>query len=217
MAGDETGEVWFFQNTGDQQKPRLLEGVLLKGGGKVIQGIAARYEKSKTNTIYYLVPNKSELMGKYSKIHVADWDQDGLLDLLIGQDGPGNQKMVWYKNQGTKEKPELSAPQEIELASPKVVRPSPYVIDWDQDGRQDLLCGTEGSEIIFYRNKGTRERPVLAEGIPLQLEGNGYAEGVRARLQVLDWNNDGKLDLLIGNVYFQDNKSGGNLWLFLGQ
>ncbi len=125
--------------------------------------------------------------------------------------------MVWYKNQGTKGKSELSAPQEIELPSPNVVRPSPYVIDWDQDGRQDLLCGTEGSEVIFYRNKGACDRPVLAEGIPLKLEGDGYAEGDRVRLQVLDWNNDGQLDLLIGNVYFRDKQSGGNLWLFLGQ
>ena len=45
------------------------------------------------------------------------------------------------------------------------------------------------------------------------------AERYRCRIDVTDWNNDGKKDLLVGNVYngiWRDEISG-NVWLFLGK
>ena len=32
-----------------------------------------------------------------------------------------------------------------------------------------------------------------------------------------DWNNDGKPDLLVGNIHSDANKAGGNVWLFLAK
>lgn len=53
---------------------------------------------------------------------------------------------------------------------------APLVADWDGDGLQDLLVGTERNRILFYRNTGTNSLPSLVnqgfvetDGKPLQL------------------------------------------------
>jgi hypothetical protein len=162
-------------------------------------------------------------MGIYSKMHVADWDGDGLLDLLVGQDGPNEgQDLLFYRNTGTAREPVLDKPVVITLPGPHMSRPSPYVVDWDGDGLPDLLCGTESAEVRFFRNTGSRGAPAFAKGVRLDLKGEGFEKGCRCRIAVTDWNNDGKLDLLVGNFCYVNGgpgggKTGGNVWLFLGR
>ncbi len=84
---------------------------------------------------------------------VADWDGDGLLDLVLGS---ASGKVVWYHNVGTKEKPQLAAPvtlieaanrdsQGVAKSSAAPKRSGPYskvcVADWNGDGRPDLIVG----------------------------------------------------------------------------
>jgi hypothetical protein len=95
-------------------------------------------------------------------------------------------------------------------------RPSPYIIDWDRDGKQDLLFGTDRAEVYFFRNTGTNENPKLEKGKRLDLTGGDFSKGSRCRIDVTDWNEDGKLDLLVGNFYSYKKPMGGNIWLFLG-
>lgn len=201
LAGDADGCVTYFRNTGTAEAPALAAGVRLKAGGEEISEKTA---------------------GSYSKIHVADWDGDGLLDLLVGQDSSKpDQNLLIYRNIGTAGAPSLDKPKAVALPGPRLVRPSPYVVDWDGDGVPDLLCGTEKAEVWFFRNTGTRQAPACAEGVRLALKGDGFEKGYRCRIAVTDWNNDGKLDLLVGNFYSlrTEGKSamGGNVWLFLGR
>ena len=54
---------------------------------------------------------------------------------------------------------------------------APIVVDWDGDGREDLIVGdTTGGRLRFYRNIGKRTAPEYAAsewvrvgGVPLQL------------------------------------------------
>ncbi len=216
VAGDASGQVSLFLNEGTPQQPRLRQGVQVEAAGRAIVGVPPRYEKGKDGH-YALVPNKKDLIGIYSKIHLADWDGDGLRDLLVGQDGPGEHSMLFYRNKGNRDKPVLDKPAPLVLPGPGMSRPSPYLVDWDGDGKVDLLCGTESHSVYFFRNTGGAGPPKLAEGVPLQLEGAGFDKGYRCRIHVCDWNNDGKLDLLVGNFYSQDRSHGGNVWLFLGK
>ncbi len=216
IAGDASGHVWFFKNIGTAKAPKLAAGVPLKAGGKPIVGVAPKYEKGSDGT-YHLVPNTNHVMGIYSKIHVADWNGDGLKDLLVGQDGPGGHDLLLYLNRGTPSAPDLGLPTALELPEPRLPRPSPYVVDWDGDGIPDLLCGTEMAEVYFYRNSGSRQTPRLAKGVRLSLSGPGFNQGYRCRIDVVDWNNDGKLDLLVGNFYSNKKPAAGNAWLFLGK
>jgi hypothetical protein len=198
IAGDTQGNVWLFLNTGTKEKPELAKGKLVEADGKPIKR------------------GSHPLADTYSKLHVADWDGDGLKDLLIGH----SRTVVFYKNVGKKTSPQLKAPVLVKIPEGNFPsRPSPYVVDWDKDGKKDLLVGCETAEIRFYRNEGTDKEPKLAAGVVLDLKGPSPGnKGYRWRLDVADWNNDGKLDLLVGNrVRSTKPSTGGNIWLFLGK
>ena len=71
--------------------------------------------------------------------------------------------------------------------------------DNDGDGKKDLLVGTDrGAKVYFHRNVGAAKSPKLAKGVLLDLKGDGFDKGYRCRIDVTDWNNDGKKDLLVG-------------------
>ena len=49
---------------------------------------------------------------------------------------------------------------------------SPFIVDWDGDGRQDLLLGQyDGGKIRFYQNTGTNFAPVFGDSAYLQADG----------------------------------------------
>lgn len=205
ISGDTKGQVWVFLNTGTDEAPELAEGVRVHAGPVPI--VAARYAAGESNS----------LMGTYSKLHYADWDGDGLKDLLIGQDGTNGSEVVFYKNTGAESEPKFDKPELLNLPGPQMSRPSPYIVDWDGDGRYDLLFGTERPEIYFLRNAGTNEKPRLEAGRKIDLIGGDFGKGYRCRIDVADWNEDGKLDLLVGNFYSHKKPAGGNIWLFLAK
>lgn len=208
ISGDTKGQVWVFLNTGTDEAPELAAGIRVQVGGEPI--VAARYAKGGSAS------NTKNMMGTYSKLHYGDWDGDGLKDLLIGQTGTSDENVLFYKNIGTENAPKFAGPEPLELPGPKMSRPSPYVVDWDQDGKQDLLFGTERAKVYFFRNTGTNENPKLEKGKQLDLAGGDFSKGYRCRIDVTDWNEDGKLDLLVGNFYSYKKPMGGNIWLFLG-
>lgn len=197
IAGDTRGNVTLFLNTGTRENPELAKGTLVEAAGKPI---AAKSNKH---------------ADVYSKLHMADWDDDGLKDLLIGH----STTIVLYKNVGTPSAPRFDRPTLIDIPEGTFpMRPSPYVVDWDGDGTNDLLVGCESSKVYFYRNVGTNKKPKLARGKALRLNGPGREAGSRWRIDVTDWNNDGKKDLLVGNFYSGGvRRYGGHVWLFLGE
>ncbi len=210
LSGDTKGQVWIFLNKGTKKAPKLDKGVRVQADGKAIVGVRPKYERGKDGRMRQ-VKNDKDVAGIYSKLHYGDWDSDGRQDLLIGKDGRGGQKLVWYKNTGTRKKPKFAAPEVIKAPLPKASRPSPYLVDLDGDGNRDILFGTDSRTVHFFRNKGTTKKPKWDKDVILTLDGDGFKKGYRYRIAVVDWNNDGKLDLLAGNYA----GGGGNVWLFL--
>ncbi len=200
LAGDSKGHVWLFLNTGTDAAPVLAEGVQLKSAGNTIVGSSS---------------DKASVMGIYSKLHYADFNGDGLDDLLIGHTAGSGHDIVMYKNVGTKSDPNFAKPVPVELPGPKMSRPSPYVFDWDGDGKLDLLLGTERAAVYFCRNVGTNKEPKLEKGKKLDIVGDGFDKGYRCRIDVVDFNGDGKSDIVVGNFYSAKKPSGGNVWVFL--
>ncbi len=200
LAGDTKGQVWLFLNTGTDAAPVLAEGVRLESAGNTIVGSSS---------------DKASVMGIYSKMHYADFNGDGLDDILIGHTAGSGHDIVMYKNIGTKTEPKFAKPEPVELPGPKVSRPSPYVFDWDGDGKVDLLLGTERAVVYFCRNVGTNKEPKLEKGKKLDIVGDGFDKGYRCRIDVADFNGDGKSDIVVGNFYSAKKPSGGNVWVFL--
>ena len=81
-----------------------------------------------------------EVKFSYSKTGVcaADWDNDDDQDLVIGLE---DAEVVLVRNVGTKEKPELAAPEKLYKGKEGEFRYKVGVADWNGDGLPDLLIG----------------------------------------------------------------------------
>jgi hypothetical protein len=216
IAGDTAGNVTLFRNIGTPGKPELAKGVLVEADGKPITATRQTYKIVSGKAVMdKAITGSHKLAETYSKIHMADWDGDGLKDLLVGH----STTVILYKNVGTPSAPRFQSPIEIKIPEGNFPsRPSPYVVDWDGDGKKDLLVGCESSQVIFYRNIGTDKAPRLDRGKDLGLKVPKSEAGYRWRIDVADWNNDGKRDILVGNFYSGGSrKAGGNIWLFLAK
>lgn len=68
-----------------------------------------------------LQANNTDINNPFGTPAVADWDNDGIADLLVGEmvnAGPYNYltgKLVFYKNNGTNESPDLSRPEYVKV------------------------------------------------------------------------------------------------------
>ena len=222
ISGDTEGSVWLFLNKGSKTKPELAKGVKLEAGGHPI-GPPKDGDAGMSASGWRVMPaqpidpkKKGAPEMIYSKIHMADWDGDGLPDLLVGQDN----SVIFYKNTGTRAEPRFAPPVALSVPGGKFpMRPAPFVCDWDRDGKPDLLVGCEEAKVVFYRNVGTATKPELAAGVDLKLKAPGFSESYRTRPAVADWDNDGKPDLLVGTTCSSSDthKTTGYVWLFKGK
>lgn len=75
---------------------------------------------------------------------------------------------------------------------------SPRVVDWNNDGKKDLIVGEREGKVFIYINSGTNAAPVFNGSTLLQVGGNTFDCGWNSMPAVTDWNEDGKKDLLVG-------------------
>jgi hypothetical protein len=152
------------------------------------------------------------ITGTASVVHAVDWDGDGRIDLLVGDIG-GAVHLI--PNEGTPKRYAFGKPRPL-MAGGKPVRVNgdagPFVADWDGDGRPDLLVGSGDGSVWYYRNVGTTKAPELAAGVqlvPPAMASFGSdapkepRRGMRAKVCAVDWNGDGRLDLLVGDFTTQ--------------
>ena len=135
------------------------------------------------------------LMGG-SFVTAADWNGDGVPDLLVRQ-GMGNGILVALGP--FKDNKPIALTHEIDFA-PKGFVFDFAIADWDRDGKPDLLVRQEFLDgggkygIYWYKNLGGAGMPKLAEGkLLVEISSDMHVQG----FCVGDWNGDGWPDLIV--------------------
>ena len=141
----------------------------------------------------------------------VDWDSDGDLDLIVGNFG-GTFRLFRGEGLG-----KFQPASELIMIGNDVLRinghhSDPFVIDWDKDGDLDLLSGSTNGGVQWAENAaGERKTPELKSFVTLIEPGpqNGQGELLTesdliaptrsTRIWVDDVNEDGKLDILVGD------------------
>lgn len=197
VAGNSEGRLLFFKNHGTNREPDFGRSTEVEAGGKPIL----------LRPGYYVVQGPFEASWGYLCPTVFDWNQDGLLDVVVSGSRAKYEVMI---NEGTPTVPKLRAPEAIscdnlELHGSWRVRPAiakigdqVVMVTMDDDnalhlyGRVDNLHVEDLGKLKLHNGRpitGHTESPKETMG-----------QWGRGKLRFCDWNGDGKLDLFVGSV-----------------
>lgn len=148
---------------------------------------------------------------------VAHWHRDGRPSVIVGiEDGT----VVLLENTAPRgQAPRLAEPRYLEQIDPYVKSGAlsrPVAADWNGDGKLDLLAGNSAGTIEYFENTGAPRQPAFTARGPLRAGGqviqriagpNGSVQGPAERKwgyanpSVPDWDLDGKLDLVVNDIW----------------
>lgn len=136
---------------------------------------------------------------------VVHWDADGRKDLLAGlADGT----LRIFLNINTDAAPQFDGGTPVQAGFPPAksnidvgIRATPVFVDWDSDGKRDLVVGAYDGMIHIFLNQGTDSIPDFRPEILAQENGADLVVlDIRSSPDMLDLNGDGRRDLLTGNT-----------------
>lgn len=133
------------------------------------------------------------------------WDGDGRKDLLAGQsDG----RIKLFLNIGTDADPQFDGGTWVLVGEPGAKvdidvgsRATPAVVDWNGDGRKDLVIGALDGKLYLFLNEGTDTAPDFRTQQLVQDAGADLmVPTARSSPVIRDLDHDGLEDVLTGNT-----------------
>lgn len=235
LSGDSAGYIGFIENLSKpgEEKPKWAAPKYLEVDGRPIRIMAGPNGS---------IQGPAEAKWGYTTLSVADWDGDGLPDLIVNSIWG---KVVWYRNIGTRTAPKLAAAQPIEVewesGAPKLGwgwqkpegkalltqwRTTPFAVDWNHDGLMDLVMLDQEGYLAFFERAKRGDKLVLLppkrvffneKGDPLRFATGPAGKSGRRKFCLVDWDGDGKIDILInsGNAeWWQQVEERDGKWIF---
>lgn len=185
--------VFWYENVGSRTIPRLAAGRPL---------------------LVEALPSTPLHLGNIITPMRFDVDEDGQPDLLAGIE-PG--MFLWARNIGTSAAPVFGAAEPLAGADGRPIqlyakdlgtsmwgpledwdeRTSPVPVDWDGDGRWDIVTNTMSGRVYWLRNVGVRGAPRFGPPQPVETMAGPLLSVPRSRPGIADWNGDGTPDVVI--------------------
>ena len=210
LMGDEEGHVLFWRNAGVQKTEQLPEPepVLVSNTLEDTEELPEQDEdvaepvvsapktQEPTPPLFTLVTDQfgGIQAGRRTTPTLLDLDGDNDFDLLLGNRIGELLHLVNEGGQGATITWTLATRNFLDYRNGRYS--APVAADLDGDDDPDLLVGSANGSIRYWENKGTKQFPdFIANPAPFL----GVTGGSNAVPAVLDLNNDGYSDLLVGN------------------
>ena len=207
----------FFLDVDHDGIKDLVVSTNANGGSENLNGIWF-YKNLGTNTLPNFTYVKKDLFqgemidnGKGSIPLLVDINNDGLKDLIIGSTyryhSPLDKisKIQYFQNTGTASSPEFTFVSDDWLGlSTKGygLRISPTFGDLNGDSLSDMIIGTTDGAVHYFEKTGNGANDfTLLENNMLDTEGNPISVTNDASPELFDLDNDGLLDLIIGQRF----------------
>ncbi|MEQ9217821.1 MAG: VCBS repeat-containing protein [Cyclobacteriaceae bacterium] len=195
ICGEFLDRFTWFENSGTRQKPIFEKGRFLENEQGLIK-----------MDLEMFIPN------------AVDWGNDGHIDLIVG-DEDGRVALIRNTGEVRNNMPVFDSPKYFQQKADLVkfgALVTPYSVDWDNDGDEDLICGNTAGYIGFIENLNGANPPQWASPRYLEAEGevirimageNGSIQGPAEKkwgyttLSVADWDGDGLHDIVINSIW----------------
>jgi len=218
LSGNTSGAVQYFENLSGPKvgSPKWNRPVPIQVDGKEFRIMAGPNGS---------IQGPAEAKWGYTTLSVADWDSDGLPDLIVNSILG---RVIWLRNIGTRNVPRLQSPQNIEVEwlseQPRLAwgwlrpegkglltqwRTTPTVFDFNSDGLMDIAMLDQEGYLAFFERarrdgelivKNPRRAFVDEMGRAIQLNAGPAGKSGRRKLCVTDWDGDGRFDFLLNSA-----------------
>ncbi|MDA7889710.1 exo-alpha-sialidase [Akkermansiaceae bacterium] len=200
LSGNTAGNIGFFENMDGKgtkwAAPKLLE----------VDGVEFRIMAGKNGSIQ----GPAEAKWGYTTLAVADWDDDGRDDILVNSIWPKLQLLRRTKEGGLSEgalpfwsreaPPSFYWWQGLAENLQTQWRTTPIATDFDDDGLLDLVILDQEGYLTCQSRKWEETRVFLDENLrPIRLNQRSAGASGRVKLAVVDWDGDGRLDILMNS------------------
>jgi len=155
--------------------------------------------------IFYNNPLKNVKLEGQSIATFGDIDNDGDLDVFIGEELPGGNATIYFsENIGDATTPvfgdTISSP--FGLSTDDILA-NPYLLDIDDDGDLDMFVGERNGQLNFFENQGTNQTPSFSTPSPNPFGLNLPSDVSSVNAAFVDIDDDGDYDLFINSYYSQ--------------